>query len=286
MVPYDPSQRYDVDTFDIEFLRHGADTYLARVYRPRGEGPFPTVVDVHGGQWHLQDRRSNARVDLELAASGVLVVAIDFRLAPGHPYPAAVQDVHYGVRWLKAKAHEYGGRPEPLGVFGGSSGGHLSELVAMRPHDPAFGALELAEAPRLDATVGYLILRAPISDPFARYEFAKRTGRDDIVRATEQFFVPWETIFAANPQRLLARRDFQAQPPMLILQGGADENIDPEIQKTFAETYRAAGGDVELHVFPGMEHQFVQRDSAETTRALELARAFIARQVASVPSGR
>src|SRR5439155_5704048 len=161
---------------------------------------------LHGGQRHLNDRTGHQRVDRELAESGVLVVALDFRLAPEYAYPAAIQDVHYGVRWWKGKASEYRGDPDTLGLFGSSSGGHISELIAMRPHDPIYGALEFptgsrdggghalrtdahgapaerrGAGPVSDATVAYLILRAPISDPYARYQFAERTGRKDILK--------------------------------------------------------------------------------------------------------
>ena len=108
---------------DVEYRRDGTHRLLARVYRPAGPGPFPALLDVHGGAWTGGDRTSNARLDRTLATAGLLVVSIDFRLAPTHPYPAMLEDVNYATRWLKATATALGARPGPVGAVGTSSGG-------------------------------------------------------------------------------------------------------------------------------------------------------------------
>ena len=79
---------------------------MARIYQPKGAGPFPTVLDLHGGAWNAKDRRAEEPMDRAIAASGVLVVAIDLTLAPEAPYPACVQDANYGVRWLKTQRRD------------------------------------------------------------------------------------------------------------------------------------------------------------------------------------
>ena len=132
-VAYDPAKQYDIKVWDVEYRRDPVRTLMARVYQPQGAGPFPTLLDVHGGAWNDQDRTANAPVDERLAASGILVVAIDVRLAREAPYPASVADANYGVRWLKSKAREWHGDPETLGALGSSSGGHVMQLCAMRP---------------------------------------------------------------------------------------------------------------------------------------------------------
>ena len=70
----------------------------ARVYRPNGPGPFPTVLDLHGGAWNAKDRTAEEPMDRALAESGLLVVAIDMTNAPEAPYPTSVQDANYGVQ--------------------------------------------------------------------------------------------------------------------------------------------------------------------------------------------
>src|SRR5205085_7609946 len=92
MPRFDPARRYEVEHFDVEYRRAGSEAWLARVYRPLGDGPFPALLDVHGGIWTYLDRTADAPLDEELASSGLVVVAIDFRLAPEHPYPASIAD--------------------------------------------------------------------------------------------------------------------------------------------------------------------------------------------------
>ena len=101
---YNPANQFEIKMSDVEFRRTPARTLMARVYQPQGKGPFPTVLDLHGGAWNDNDRLANAPMDENLAASGILVVAIDLTLGHEAPYPASVQDANYGIRWLKAKA--------------------------------------------------------------------------------------------------------------------------------------------------------------------------------------
>jgi acetyl esterase len=103
-VDYDPSNEYGIKVWDVEFRRDPIRTLMARIYQPQGKGPFPALLDFHGGAWNDQDRTANAPMDEKLAASGILVVAIDLRLAAEAPYPASVADANYGIRWLKTKA--------------------------------------------------------------------------------------------------------------------------------------------------------------------------------------
>lgn len=283
--PYNPERRYDIRVFDLEYRRAETRSLQARVYQPQGEGPFPTLLDVHGGAWNSGDRLSNAAVDEALAATGLVVVAIDLRLAPESSYPASLQDANFGARWLKAHARDFNGEPEPLGAFGSSSGGHVVEMTALRPREPRYAADPLPEGAEMDASLAYVITRAPISDPYARFLFAQRTNRTDLVERSQAYFVPWDAIYEGNPTRILERGEPVSLPPMLILQGEADENIPVEVQRRFVELYRAAGGEIQLEVFPAAEHRFITHPGPATDRALGITRAFIGRQLARQPVG-
>jgi acetyl esterase/lipase len=278
-VVYDASQQYDVKVWDVEYRRDPVRTLMARIYQPQGNGPFPALLDVHGGAWNDQDRTANAPVDERLAASGILVVAIDVRLAREAPYPASVADANYGIRWLKAKAREWNGDPETLGALGSSSGGHVIQLCAMRPYDPRYTVYPLPEAPQLDATLSYVVARSPISDPFARYEQAQKMQRETLIANTKTYFNPWDTIFDGNPQRILERREAVTLPPMFVLQGELDDNVLPAVQERFVATYRAAGGEIDYELFPGAEHRWIIQPGPQTDRAIARIKAFIARQL-------
>jgi acetyl esterase/lipase len=278
-VAYDPAKQFEIKVWDVEFRRDPARTLMARIYQPQGQGPFPALLDLHGGAWNNQDRTANAPMDEKIAASGVLVAAIDLRVAPEAPYPASVADANYGIRWLKAKAGEWRGDPATVGALGSSSGGHIIELCAMRPNDPRYNAHPLPEAPHLDARLTYVVARSPVSDPFARYQQAERRQWQEMIQFSKIYFDPWETIYDGNPQHILDRKEKVELPPLFILQGELDDNVLPEVQKRFAESYRAAGGECDLEIFIGCEHRWVAVPGPQTDRAAEMVKEFIARQL-------
>jgi acetyl esterase/lipase len=277
---YDPGAKLDVTVTEVEFRRTAAGRQLmARIYQPAGPGPFPAVLDLHGGAWNAKDRRAEEPMDRAIASSGVLVVAIDLTLAPEAPYPACVQDANYGVRWLKSNAKSWNGDPAKIGVYGSSSGGHVAELLGMRPHDPRYNAIPLAGAANVDATVAYIAMRSPISNTFARYENAVEKKREPMIANNKTFFVPWDTIHESNPQEILERHERVSLAPLLIMQGALDDNVLPPVQEKFAKTYKAAGGSCDFHVFEDSEHEWVAKPGPQTDRAREMVKGFIARQL-------
>src|SRR3989454_6427093 len=280
MKVYDPAAKFELKVSEVEFRRSASGRILmARIYQPHGVGPFPTLLDLHGGAWNNKDRLANEPMDRAVAASGVLVVAIDLTLAPDAPYPASVQDANYGVRWLKSKAAEWNGDAVKLGVLGSSSGGHVAELLALRPRDARYNAIPLSAAASVDATVAYVATRGPISRTHARYQQAEKMKRERMIKNKKTYFRPWETIFEGNPQQILDRREAVTLPPLLIMQGALDDNVLPAVQEKFAVSYRAAGGGCELHVFEGCEHEGVAKPGPPTDRAPEMGRAFHARDL-------
>jgi acetyl esterase/lipase len=279
---YRPSAAFEVTVSEVELRRTPAGRMLmARIYRPAGAGPFPAILDLHGGAWNAKDRTAEEPMDRALAASGALVVAVDMTLAPEAPYPACVQDANYAVRWLKWKAASWNGDPSTIGVYASSSGGHVAELLGMRPRDARYNAIPLPGAPHLDATVGYIAMRSPVSDPYARFQHADKMKRDAMVKNHTTFFKPWETIFESNPQQILDRREPVTLVPLLIMQGALDDNVLPAVQEKFAASYKAAGGQCQFQVFEGCEHEWVAKPGLQTDRARDMVKTFIARQLAS-----
>ena len=218
-------------------------------------------------------------MDRALASSGLLVVAIDMTRAPEAPYPACVQDANYGVRWLKAKARSWNGDQSKVGIYASSSGGHVAELLVMRPRDARYNAIRLPEAPDIDASVAYVAMRSPISNPFARFQNAEQLKRTEMVENHTTFFKPWDTIHESNPQEMLERGEKVALAPLLIMQGALDDNVLPSVQEKFARTYRAAGGECQYELFADSVHEWVATPGPQTDRAREMVKAFIARQL-------
>jgi len=276
------SARFEVEVRDLEYRRHDGAPLLARLYRPIGPGPFAALVDVHGGAWAAGDRLNNAPLDEALAKSGIVVLAIDFRMPPQHRYPQSIADIHYATRWLKAHAQEFASRRELVAGLGTSSGAHQLLLSALKPKDPRYAALPLAEAPAEDARLPYIVLCWPIADPLARYRMVKEKGNTRLVEAHDAYWRSEAEMEGGNPQLVLERgQAVTPLPPAILLQGTADDNVTPDMADRFTAAYQAKGGRIELHKFAGQPHTFIMRDSSSdaSRQATALVRDFVLAQV-------
>src|SRR5436190_22351310 len=130
-------------------------------------------------------------MDRAIASSGVLVVAIDMTLSGEAPYPACIQDASYGIRWLKTKAAEWKGDPSTLGLYGSSSGGHVAEMLMLRPNDARYNAIPLAGSAKADTSVAYRAARTPISDSVERWEQEVCKPKENLPKASDDFVYPW-----------------------------------------------------------------------------------------------
>lgn len=259
---------------DIEYNRPNGVPLLARLYRPEGSGPFPAVLEVHGGAWTSGDRLNNVAIAEDLAANGVVVLSIDFRMPPVARYPETLADVNHGIRFLKTHATGWGSRPDLVGGLGTSSGGHMMLLAMLRPEDPRYNALP---APTADASLRFGIVCWPVADPLTRYRVMKDRGNDRIVAAHHQFWPSEADMEEGSPQHILDRGEKVATPPALIMQGTADNNLTEDMASRLASAYRKAGGAIDLHIFPGQPHAFIPNapTAPDSIRALGLIRDFV-----------
>ncbi len=272
---------YEIDIEEVEYLRHGETPLMARMFRPRGAGPFSAVVEVHGGAWNLMDRTADDAVNIPLAQSGVVVAALDFRMPPQAAYPASMADINYGVRWFKAHAAQFGSRPQWVGLMGSSSGGHQVMLAAMRPEDPRYRALALpAGSAEAGASVNCVIMLWPVIDPLGRYRFVKRlqaAGKpypefvDLLIKMHDRYWGGEDAMAEGNPALALKRGEKTALPPALYIQGTRDIVHPREDLDAFVENYRKAGGQMDLGMFEGEAEGFIiRRPSSEAAvRAID-----------------
>lgn len=295
---FDPDARHEVRVDDVEFARRGDLSLLARVYRPVADGTFPALVDVHGGAWAYCDRTIDVTFDHALASSGMIVVALDFRQGGEHPFPASIRDVLSGVRFVRRERAALGVADAPLGLVGGSSGGHLVLLAAIRPDEPDFRE---PGDPHADepARVEYALPLWPIADPLARYRYlepllAGFERRDDdplfepaLLRAAQEaHFGDEQGMARASVPRLLRERLFQQLPPIWVAHPEHDRNVTVAMTEELVAAYRAAGGAAELEVFGGVGHSFANYPGEASERCVERMRSFIARCLGRPPAGR
>jgi acetyl esterase/lipase len=257
---------------DVEYLNHGGSPLLLRLFQPKGAGPFPLMIDLHGGAWCGQDRTSDAMFNEALARSGVVVAALDFRMPPVAGYPASLADINYAARWLKARAGELKARADRVGMIGISSGGHQAMLAAMRPHDKRYAALPLAGHPGIDATVAAVVMVWPVIDPLRRFHHAKRLqaagGKypeqiDRVIPSHTKFWGTEAAMEEGNPVGILERGEAIDMPPVLYVQGAGDVvHPRPDLER-FVASYRKRGGEIDLALYEGEAEGFIRNPASK-----------------------
>ena len=250
----------------------GADGDLrARVYTPSsaataGAAGAPGLVFFHGGGWVVGSIESHDRVCRALAhGAGVVVVSVDYRLAPEHPFPAAPRDAVAATRWILANASALGIDPARVAVGGDSAGGNLAAVVAQQLRDDARRpAFQLLVYPATDLTRamrshelfrdGYFLSKASTDWYIGHYVRDPRDMKDPL----------GSPLFADDVSRL---------PPALVMTAGFDPLRDEG--RAYAEKMRAAGVKVELDQTDGQVHGFFHFGGAMRTgaRAVQLAAA-------------
>jgi acetyl esterase len=292
-IDFDPSARHEVRVDDVTSVQRGDASLLARVYRPVASGPWPALIDVHGGAWSYCDRTIDVTFAQALASSGMVVVSLDFRQGADGPFPASIRDVLSGVRFVRRERAALDVADAPLGIIGGSSGGHLALLAAICPDEPEFRE---AGDPHADASasVDYALGLWPIADPLARYRYLEPLlqgfeKRDDdplfepsLLRAAhEAHFEGEATMARASVPRILRARAFTQLPPIWIAHAEHDRNVTLAMSEELVAAYRDAGGGAELEVFRGVGHSFANYPGEAAERCVERMRGFVARCLAS-----
>ncbi|MDX3906265.1 MAG: alpha/beta hydrolase [Pigmentiphaga sp.] len=248
-----------LDIEDRHITADGAPLPL-RVYRPRLPRP-PALLYMHGGAFTNGDLDSHDAICCALAVDAdVLVVSVDYRVLPGHPFPAALNDTIGALRWMHGAAGALGADPDRLAIGGDSSGANLALAAALETRgDIALRALWLAY-PIIGIDFDTPSYRENANAPLLTRARCQRILRDYLGRE------PTSADWRAAP---LLAPDFGALPPAVALAAELDPlRSDAEI---FADKLRAAGGMCELIHAPGMPHGFL-RWIAESEASRRIAR--------------
>ena len=276
---YDPSESYAVTEHDVEYLNVDGVTRLVRIYQPEGPGPFPMLLSIHGGAWTDKDHTEYESTSTPLAATGIVVAAIGQRVGKGFPYPVQLQDINYGVRWLKAHASDFNGDPDSVGGIGYSSGGHTLPLAAMRPTDPRYSALPLEGSSQVDANFAFTISCWPVIEPYFRYEIAREKGNTDLMEKHHIFFQGDEAMHESTPINIIQSGEKVTLPPAMVMHGTADDVMPIEASERFVAAYNGAGGKAQLVPWQGKGHGWARAAGPEADEFVKIASEFIAKQL-------
>jgi acetyl esterase len=234
-----------------EFSIAGPDADLpVRVYEPEGERPFPVLVFFHGGGWVLGNLDCYDNVCTRLAnRAECLVVSVDYRLAPEHPFPAAPRDCYAATEWATEHAGGLGGDPDRVAVAGDSAGGNLAAVVSLMARDR--GGPDIAHQGLIYPAVNPASLETPES-----YE-ENAAGYFLELASMEWFFDRYveNRIDERNPYAFpLQARDLSDLPPATIVSAGFDPLRDEAF--SYEQRLADAGVPVSHHHFEGMIHGF------------------------------
>lgn len=219
-----------------------------RVYRPVEPGRAGAAVYLHGGGWVFGDLQSHDGICRSLTRrSGVTTVAVDYRRAPEHPFPAAVDDAVGVIRWLAARGGEIGVPSRPLAVAGDSSGASLAAAAAVLLRDEG------------DSPVTFQALLYPATDPSMSSESYRRNADDPFLSRDEMAWY-WSQYGGgaapADPRAALsALTDLRGLPPAYLLVAGFDPLRDEGL--ALAGALREAGVPVRCREYPDMPHGFL-----------------------------
>lgn len=258
----------------------------ARIYRPAdAAGPLPVIVDVHGGAWSAGDRTNGAVYARALAAEGFMVVSVDFRDGPEFQHPTASADVAAAIRWVRLNAEGIGADPERIGLIGSSSGAHLALLAGMKPNVDEHTGTPIVDMQgaaaahdEIDASVDYVVALWPVSDPLARFNYAKEAGIEALQRGHEAYFGGDEAIMTeASAPRIARSGEAESLPPLLIVHPGEDTNVPQPINLDMLHAYQEAGGFVQYAFYPGQAHGFGAREGEATDDMLSMVADFARR---------
>jgi acetyl esterase/lipase len=224
---------HDIDIgANVEYLRRGDASLKGTLYTPKGEGPFPCVIAVHGGGWRLATTDVFNNFAPWLASQGYVVFTPTYtQVKKGEPsYPAAIQDIRAAVQFMRGKAAEFNIAADRIALMGESAGGHLASMVALAGDDERFRA-DIGAFPDVSTKVKAV---API---YGIYDLAAQWRWDQTARAGEHITTPFlgksllddrRIYFDASPLSYVTTR--ADAPAFFVVWGELDDVCDPRTQ--------------------------------------------------------
>lgn len=255
----------DIEIDDYRVQRDGKEVLL-RVYHPDGEGPFPMMVFYHGGGWVMNNLDLYDYVPRYFARyGGIVVVAVDYRLAPEYPFPGGLEDCYMGLVWAVEHAEQIHGSVESVTVCGDSAGGNYAAAVSILARDRGgpkihkqillYPATTFHLEKPLDSALRYGDGRYFLKiDP---YEL--NMGKEYLPNPEVDRFNPY-----ASP---LEETNFDGIPPACFISAECDPLLDHALM--YAAKLEDNGVEVEFHLYKGMLHAFINRPYQKTFEALD-----------------
>lgn len=253
----------------VEMRATAGCTPTAEIYVPKGPGPFPVFLHIHGGGWFTGSAKAERRFGMRFAEAGILTVNLDYALAPRYPFPKGLEDCIYAARWIFRNIERYGGDPGRLAIGGGSAGANLAAETALALHngDATLDGGDLAQvAVRFRAAVllfGVLDVRHWICEP---HYYA---GDSEIY--VQSYLGPNFTGRVRDPRvSPIEHPNLASMPPTYLCCGAEDALLSHSLRFTEALTLRDVP--TTLSVVENADHEFLKIPDIVPSAAPELRR--------------
>ncbi len=260
----------------LEYVPGGGGYQTLDVYLPpEGEGPFTTILAIHGGAFRARSKSIYRTLGDYFAGQGYAFVATNYRLTQKASYPAQVEDVFCALAWIHANHDDYDFDPSRVYVWGGSAGGYLAGMVGT-VEAPEFFLNECPhELPESDWLAGMILF-------YGFYDFTTQESIDGFPMIDVNLVPYWGATYEElSPERLAEMSPMSwvdgSEPPALILHGTSDTEVPFWMSEQFAAVLEEAGVEVELLLFEDTGHAFelLPLDGPEMSQALAAIEAFL-----------
>ncbi|HEX4084913.1 MAG TPA: alpha/beta hydrolase [Chthoniobacteraceae bacterium] len=239
-----------IDQSYVDQEKRGIDPSSSQkldLFVPPGDGPFPLVVNIHGGGWHAGGKEGGIGMAMTYIPKGFALASITYRWVQDAPFPAQIDDCNAALAWLRAHAAEYHLDPDKIGVSGHSAGAHLCALIAATGDTHTF-----KNAQKVQAAVCY-------SGPFDMDRDRGNWPHNSFLwnpRDKMMSFFPGGNGYDATVARQASPETYvhAGMPPILIFNGDQDRLVPTGQAQVFANDLKKAGVDVTFHLEPGKDH--------------------------------
>ncbi len=249
-------------TDNVEYSNPDNQHLLMNIAVPKGDGPFPTILCIHGGGFRAGSRDGYNGLIRRFAERGYVAATTSYRLAPKYPFPAAVHDVKAAVRFLRASASRFRVDPRRIGVTGGSAGGHLAQFLGVTGGVPMFEGD--GGHPDQSSSVQCVV------NFYGPSDFTKSYGKSVDAAEVLPLFLGGNLEQARQRHILSSPLNWvtPAAAPTLCVHGTEDKYVAHEQAVWIVDRLKSAGVEAELLTLPGAGHGFQGEDARKADDAM------------------
>ena len=230
--PVESKKPFEFETIrNVYYAKELDYKLLCDIYQPKGDGPFPVLLAIHGGAWRNGSKLQMLRHAWKFAKAGYVVIAINYRHAPAYKFPAQVHDCKRAVRWVRYKSKKLKADPNRIAVFGYSAGGHLGAMLGATDETDGLEGNVPEELKEYSSRVNCVVVGG------GPCEFGWIKSKALVYWLGATLDEKPEVYKQAAPMTYVSKDD----PPMMFFHGEADTVVPPAASKKMHDRMIAAG---------------------------------------------